>query len=98
MEKNKSKIEDKPAFEITEEQKQQFARVLGFVAAVVGKALLKAGGCEVDFKINGEEISTIEKLNKLDITAKIELAVKEERYLDAAKLKKLLDSKQISKT
>jgi len=37
-------------------------------------------------KVEGD----IEKLHSLDITARIKLAVQEERYEDAAKLKKLL--------
>lgn len=95
MAKKKNKkveIENKPT-PLTEEQKQQAARMIGFVAGLFSKFMLKAGGCEVDFKINGEDISDIEKLHGLDITARIELAVKEERYEDAAKLKKLLETK-----
>mgnify|MGYP001581892575 CR=1 FL=1 len=91
--KNKKQELEKVAPKMTEEQRQQFNRTLGFLAAVFAKVLLKAGGCEVDFKINGEDINDIEKLHSLDITARIELAVKEERYEDAAKLKKLLETK-----
>jgi hypothetical protein len=76
---------------ITEEEKQQAARFIGLIAGIFSKVMLQAGGCEVDFKINGENISDIEKLHGLDITERIKLAVKEERYEDAAKLKKLLN-------
>ncbi len=72
------------------EDQQQSMRIIGYAAGVFSKFLLKAGGCEVNYKINGEDISDIEKLHSLDITARIKLAVQEERYEDAAKLKKLL--------
>lgn len=78
---------------MTPEQREAMFRIFGLGFALLGKALLKEGGCVVDFKINGEDISDIEKLHKLDITEKIELAIREERYEDAGKLKKLLDKK-----
>lgn len=79
--------------QVTKEEQQQAARVIGCIAAIFAKALLRYGQCEVDFKINGEDISDIEKLHGLDVSARIELAVKEERYEDAAKLKKVLEAK-----
>jgi hypothetical protein len=72
------------------EQQQQTSRMIGLFAAIVSKAFLEHGGCEVDFKINGERIQDIEKLHALDISERIKLAVLEERYEDAAKLQKLL--------
>jgi hypothetical protein len=67
--------------------------MIGFFGAIFSKAFLEAGGCEVDFKINGEPLGDLEKLHALDISERIKLAVAEERYEDAAKLKKLLNSK-----
>lgn len=78
---------------MTEEEKQQLARTIGLVSGIFSKFMLKLGGCEVDFRINGEDISNIEKLSKLDITQRLKLAVKEERYEDAAQFKKLLENK-----
>lgn len=78
---------------MTPEEKQAFARSLGLVLGIFSKVLLKIGGCHVDYKINGENIDDIEKLHGLDISARLELAIKEERYEDAAQLKKLLDKK-----
>ncbi len=74
------------------EQEQQTARLIGFFAAIVSKFFLEHGGCEVDFKINGEPLESIKQLAALDIKERIKLAVNEERYEDAAKLKGLLDS------
>lgn len=82
-----------PSRQMTKQEKQEAARVIGFVAGIFSKALLQAGGCDVDFKINGEDISTLKKLEGMDISERIKLAVKEERYEDAAKLKKLLEHK-----
>lgn len=79
--------------QLTEAQKQTTLRFAGLILGIFSKALLMAGGCEVDFKINGEDISQLEKLHKMDISERIRLAIQEERYEDAAKLKKLLDSK-----
>lgn len=88
---NKESPDNRPVRKpMTEEQRQSTARMIGFFAGVFSKVMLEAGGCVVDFKINGEDISDIEKLHGLDITARIKLAVEEERYEDAAKLKKLL--------
>jgi hypothetical protein len=92
--KNKENL---PAYKpLTDEEKQAMMRSIGLAAAFISKFLLEKTGCHVDYKINGEEISHIEKLHALDITERIKLAVKEERYEDAANLKKLLDKvKQI---
>jgi hypothetical protein len=84
---------DKNVCDLTHEQ-QQLARTIGLFSGLVSKFFLQYGGCEVDFKINGEDISDIEKLHELDITERIKLAVKEERYEDAAMLKKLLMNKK----
>ena len=75
----------------SEEQIQQVSRVFGLFAGLVSKVLLERGGCVVDYKINGEDITEIEKLHELDISERIKLAVKEERYEDAMNLKKILD-------
>ncbi len=74
------------------DQEQQAARFIGFFAAIISKAFLEHGGCEVDFKINGESLESIKQLASMDIKERIKLAVAEERFEDAAKLKRLLDS------
>lgn len=84
--------ENKPR-EFTEEEIKDFARMGGFFLGLLSKTLLESTGCIVDYKINGELITDIEKLHGLDISEKIKLAVKEERYEDAANLKKLLTKK-----
>ena len=84
----------KPIF--SEDDKQRFNRFIGLVAGLFSKMMLEAGGCVVDFNINGENITDIEALTGLDITERLKLAVKEERYEDAAKLKKILDNKKIN--
>lgn len=75
----------------SEEQIQHVSRVFGLFAGLVSKALLERGGCVVDYKINGEDITDIEKLHELDLSERIKLAVKEDRYEDAMNLKKILD-------
>jgi len=79
---------------LEDDRKKMFLRMLGLCSGLASKALLKSTGLEVDYKINGEDVSNLEKLHELSITEKIQLAVKEERYLDAANLKKLLDEKK----
>jgi len=87
-----SKRNPKP---LTEDQKKMNARIIGLFAGIMSKALLQYGGCEVDYKINGEDIDNLQKLQELEIRKRIELAVKEERYEDAAKLKRLLEKQRI---
>ena len=77
---------------MSKEERKQAMRVFGLVAGLLSKVILEASGCEVNFKINGEDIGDIEKMHSLDISERLELAVKEQRFEDAAKLKKLLDS------
>lgn len=91
MEQHGEKTDNKkPVSRLTPEQMQQLARGLGLLSGLISRFFLQYGGCEVDFKINGEDISDIQKLHKLDIEERIKLAVTEERYEDAAMLKKLL--------
>lgn len=85
MKKNKKvqKTDPKPAL-----------RFIGLVLGIISKALLEEGGCVVDYKINGEDITAIEKLECMEISERIKLAVQEERYEDVANLKKILQEKQ----
>lgn len=80
-----------PKNQHSEEQIQHVSRVFGLFAGLVSKVLLERGGCVVDYKINGESITDIEKLHELDLSERIKLAAKEERYEDAMNLKKILD-------
>lgn len=66
-------------------------RMIGLFAGLFSKAFLEKGGCEVDFKINGEPIEYIEKLCEFDISERLKLALEQERYEDAAKFKKMID-------
>ncbi|MEK6882773.1 MAG: hypothetical protein AABY22_24330 [Nanoarchaeota archaeon] len=90
MENNKDK---KPYVPLTKEQQEAGFRMLGFFASLFGKVMLEAGGCVVDFKINGENITDIEKLQGMEISAKLKLAIEEERYEDAVKLRDILKLK-----
>lgn len=76
----------------SEEQYKQNIRIGGFLLGIMSKVLLERSGLIVDYKINGENITDIEKLHELDISERIKLAVKEERYEDAMNLKKILDN------
>ncbi len=77
--------------ELTDKERQlQFQRILGLGLGLLSKALLEMSGMEVNYTINGEGIDYLKKLLPLDVQERIDLAVKEERYEDAAKLKKLL--------
>lgn len=46
------------------------------------------------YTINGESVARICKMSKESISDRIKLAVKEERYSDAAELKGILDGKK----
>jgi hypothetical protein len=74
----------------TEEERSLLKNTLGIVFGLMSKAILQEQGFEVNYKINGEDISFIDKLSGLDLTERLNLAVREERYEDAAVLKKML--------
>ena len=78
---------------MTKEEKEALSKAASLFFGLVSKAFLEFAGCHVDYKINGEEITNIEKLQALDISDRIKLAIREERYEDAAKFKKILDAK-----
>lgn len=84
---------DRMSTSITQEQKDSLVKVLGLAFSLVGKSILESKGFICDYKINGERIEDIEKLCQMDISDRIALAVTEERYEDAARLKKLLTQK-----
>lgn len=75
----------------SEEQYKSNIRIGGFLLGLMSKVMLERSGLIVDYRINGEDITEIEKLHELDISERIKLAVKEERYEDAMNLKKILD-------
>jgi hypothetical protein len=74
------------------EDGQAFLRTLGYLSGIFSKFLLESTGCVVDYKINGENINDIKKMNSIDIKERLKLAISEERYEDAAVLKKMLES------
>lgn len=89
--RNLPKLSDKEKEELT----KQSIKMIGLLAGIFSKALLESQGIIVDYKLNGENISDIEKLHALDISDRIKLAVAEERYEDAANLKKILEQKKL---
>jgi len=89
--RNLPKLSDKEKEELT----KQSIKMIGLLAGIFSKALLESQGIIVDYKLNGENISDIEKLHELDISDRIKLAVAEERYEDAANLKKILEQKKL---
>lgn len=76
------------------ERTKQMLKIVGLMAGIFSKSILESQGIIVDYKLNGENISDIEKLHELDISDRIKLAVAEERYEDAANLKKILEQKK----
>ena len=70
--------------------KQDFIRSMGLLAGHFSKGLLEGAGCQVNYIINGEDIAFIKDLDEIGIKERITLALKDERYEDAAALKKLL--------
>lgn len=82
---------------LTPEQKKQMMKILGLIAGVFSKMILQNVGCEVDYKINGENIEDIKELDSLDIKQRLQLAINEERYEDASQLKKLIEAKDNKK-
>lgn len=85
--------------ELSDEEKKertkQMLKIVGLMAGIFSKSILESQGIVVDYKLNGENISDIEKLHELDISDRIKLAVSEERYEDAANLKKILEQKKL---
>lgn len=73
--------------------KQEWLRIFGFMAGIASKQLLEAGGCEVNYRINGEDISNIRKLAAADLELRLELAIKDQRYEDAAVLRDIMQHK-----
>lgn len=78
------------------EQMKQAAIAMGLLAGMFSKFILKSQGFDVNYKINGENIDDIKSLSELDISQRIKLAVSEERYEDAAVLKKLVESRSLN--
>lgn len=80
--------------EENKERTKQMLKIVGLMAGIFSKSILESQGIVVDYKLNGENIRDIEKLHELDISDRIKLAVAEERYEDAANLKKILEQKK----
>ena len=92
--KNKDNL-PKHSDEEKKEMTKQALKMIGLFAGIFSKAVLESQGIIVDYKLNGENISDIEKLHELDISDRIKLAVSEERYEDAANLKKILEQNKL---
>jgi hypothetical protein len=73
-------------------KKDEFIKGLAYLAGAFSKFVFESYGNKVDYKINGESLENILKLPLASIDEKIKLAILEERYEDAAALKKLKDS------
>lgn len=91
--KNKIQSNARNVKDFTENQKKELDRIFGMILGKASKVMLQNSGMDVNYKVNGEDISDIKKLNEMDLKEKIELAIKEERYEDAQMLKNILDSK-----
>ncbi len=78
--------------ELTPEQ-NEFMKFAGYICGLFSKFILEASGYHCDYKINGERIEDIEKLSDITIAEKLQLAINEERYEDAAYLKRVLQMK-----
>jgi hypothetical protein len=76
------------------EDRDLFIKMIGIGLGFVSKMILESYGFRCDYKINGEMIQDIQKLRELDISERIQLSIREERYEDAAVLKKILDAKK----
>lgn len=75
-------------------QEKGFIIALGGIAlGVVSKILLDSSGYDLHNYINGESLFDLKNMSRQDITERLKLAVKEERYSDAAEFKKILESK-----
>jgi hypothetical protein len=83
---------------LSQQEIDQFFKFVGVISGMFSKFLLESTGCIVDYKINGEDITEIQKLDSPDIAERIQLAVKEERYEDAAKLKQLLENNKLNES
>lgn len=83
--------------EFTEEEMASFKNKVGIFFGLMSKVILQEQGFEVNYKINGEDISVIDKLSGLDLTERLNLAVREERYEDAAALKKIILNRPVEK-
>ena len=79
--------------DLNDDEKKEFSRSVGMITGKLSKFMLEMGGMDVSYKINGEDINDIKKMQELDIKGKIELAIKEERYEDAQQLKNILENK-----
>lgn len=91
-----SKSDKNLANKINEKQKKELDKLFGMILGKASKVMLEKSGMNVNYQVNGEDISDIKKLNEMDLKQKIDLAIKEERYEDAQKLKNILDSKSNS--
>ena len=81
--------------EFTAEEIKQTAANLGAVLAVMGMFLLVFTGNDVKLTINGEDVTHLKKQRKAGLKKRLQLAIAEERYEDAAKLKKLIEAKNL---
>lgn len=79
---------------LSEEDQKRIVTFIGYATGMFSKFLLEFNGYHVDYKINGEKIEDIKNMQPLDIQQKIQLAISEERYEDAAKLRDIVKSKK----
>jgi len=81
-------------YNLSKKEKDAFYGLFGLMLGLASRHLLTEVGMDVDYKINGEPIEDIQKLGYVDLDTRLKLAIEEERYEDAAKLKKLIDLKK----
>ena len=63
---------------------------IGLNLGQLSKTILETNDVKVDYSINGQSVDEVTNLNELSISDKIQLALAEERYEDAAELNKIL--------
>jgi hypothetical protein len=66
---------------------------MGLSLAQLSKTILEANDVRVNYSINGQSVDEITNLKEHSIAEKIEIALSEERYEDAAELNKILKTK-----
>jgi hypothetical protein len=67
-------------------------KMIAINLANASKVLLSSIGFELNFKVNGCEINSIDEIHNLQFNELLEKAIKEERYEDAQKIKNVLEN------
>lgn len=82
----------------SEEDNNNFKSVIGLFALGVVSVWIKEMLEKIDYKINSESLSDLIKLDTKELNERLDFALKEKRYEDAAKFLKILAHKDNSET